>query len=163
MASKVNVTENMEYSEVPRGSTGRFDEYGKLIQTDKLLEKGEFDDLKREAFFNARIKELQILEELTLRNNEFAAQTQAADLALQSAILATQEADRQIKLLQDQLHVSNTGFRVDNLENEVALLQNLARTHACKQAQVETEDATDLSTALVLINELKAKINAMNS
>jgi len=46
---------------------------------------------------------------------------------------------------------------------DAAIAQRMANSSANKQAQVTAPDATDLSTAITLVNELKAKMDASNA
>lgn len=51
----------------------------------------------------------------------------------------------------------------DSMVQAVNALSSACEAKAAKADEVETADATDLASALTLINELKAKLNAMNA
>ena len=70
-----------------------------------------------------------------------------------------------VVLLSDKLEI-HTKAHPDMREQLVQATTTLGdqmRTKAKKEVEVEADDATDLATAITLLNEIKTKLNSMNS
>ena len=56
--------------------------------------------------------------------------------------------------------ISDMGSLLSTIQDDIVLLDTLK---AAKKQIITTTDAVDLTSALTLVNELKAKVNSMNS
>lgn len=88
-------------------------------------------------------------DQVILQNNISSLETSSA--TTHSVKLVKSDIEANINILETMCSALETKF------NE------LNNTSVKKQSQVETVDATDLTTVITLLNELKEKINLMNS
>ena len=120
-----------------------------------------------------KMSEDALMAKLDRDSIKFDKEAALADLILESKVSATRENNVAADRKRNNLQFSNQEFLQQAAEMDAQLQAqiNAAREEtaaaerallAVKQDQVETADATDLASALVLINELKAIINAMN-
>jgi hypothetical protein len=70
-----------------------------------------------------------------------------------------------ITLLSDKLttHIKTHPNRDEAHSLSITILGDKVSTKAKKEAAITTANATDLATAITLLNEIKTKLNSMNS
>jgi hypothetical protein len=70
-----------------------------------------------------------------------------------------------LNLLAERLaaHTADHPDMREELSHTSSILNDKLDTKAAKEELIVADDATDLSTALILLNDIKSKLNSMNS
>lgn len=111
----------------------------------------------------AQKSEVQVLLEARIEETIFSRSIDLSDRLLSGGIKDYQIKQREEKALQLELDLQNALFQNSMLTSELLLSNSVLANKAEIGALVSSDNATDLASAMALVNELKTVVNGMNS